>query len=183
MTGLPPERRWQWWMREWRELRERRLRAPTWIWRALAGTALVALIAVASPYWTLWRLSRAASSATPEALAPFVDLNAVRDQIRRRLNKDVTSQIGEVSDPFIDWIAAGLQREGTAVVDKLVTLEWIAGLLQGTDKRQSLFPRLRYAFYDPPRGFLIRIQQQDQGSVSLLLRPSRLRWRICVIYY
>ncbi|EIC20615.1 DUF2939 domain-containing protein [Thiorhodovibrio frisius] len=183
MTHLPPQYRWQWWMREWHELRDRRLRLPKWAWHALVSLTLAGLLLFASPYWTLWRMSRAASSATPEALRPFVDLGAVRDQIRRRLNKDLKSDIGEVSDHFIEWIEQGLQQQGTAAIDHLVKLEWIAGLLRDESSQTPLLERVIYAFYDPPHGFLIKLEQPDGEPVTLLLRPAPLRWRITAVSY
>lgn len=181
MTQQPPKRSPPWWMRGWQELRDRRL--PPWVWRALISGLLFLLVLFASPYWTLWRINRAASSATPGALAPFVDIAAVRDQLRRRLNKDLNSHIGEVSEPFIHWIAQGLQRKGTAAIDHLVTLEWVAGLLQSEDRSEPLFERVRYAFYDLPHGFLIELEHNDGKKVTLMLRPSPLRWRIAAVSY
>lgn len=184
MTQFPPRHPWwQWWMREWQELRSRRLRLPKWAWRALTGVILVVTLLFASPYWTLWRMSRAASSATPEALGPFVDLAAVRDQIRRRLNKDLDSRIGEVSDPFIDWIEQGLQRNGTAAIERLVTLEWIAALLRDEATQSPLLERVHYAFFDLPDGFRIELENPPGRQVSLLLRPAPVRWRITAAYY
>ncbi|MBK1649736.1 DUF2939 domain-containing protein [Rhabdochromatium marinum] len=183
MTQQLPPQRWHWWMREWCELRQRRLRLPTWTRRALLAVAMVLLVLFVSPYWTLWRLSQAARSDAPEALAPFVDLEAVRREIRRRLNKDVSSHIGAVSDPFIAWIAQGLQRQGAAAIDSMVTLDWINGLLHGDHTTASLLNRVRYAFYDPPHGFLIELAHPDGRSIMLQLRPAPLIWRITTVYY
>ncbi|WPL16423.1 hypothetical protein Thiowin_01377 [Thiorhodovibrio winogradskyi] len=183
MTQVPPQHRWQWWMSEFHELRDRPLRLPKWTWRALLSLALIAALLFASPYWTLWRMSRAASSATPEALRPFIDLAAVRDQIRRRLNKDLKSRIGEVSDPFIEWIEQGLQQRGTKALEHLVTLEWIAGLLRDESSQTQLLERVRHAFYAPPHGFLIKLEQQNGQPINLLLRPAPLRWRITAVSY
>ena len=57
-----------------------------------------------SPYITLWRLNLTSVHGPTSALSTLVDIETVRDQIQRRLNKDRTSVIGEVSDVFIDWI-------------------------------------------------------------------------------
>jgi len=183
MTQPPPPLRLQWWMRGWHELRDRRLRLPSWMWRALATLVLAGALLFASPYWTLWRMSRAADSATPEALRPFVDLNAIRDQIRRRLNKNLESRIGDVSEPFIEWIESGLQAEGTAAVEHLVTLEWVAGLLRDPANHRPLLARVRRASYHLPDGFRIEIEQRDGTLVLLLLRPGPLRWRIAALSF
>lgn len=176
-----PEPRWHW----MRDLRERRLpQLPASSWRLLAFLGLLVLALLLSPYWTLWRLSRAAASPTPAALAAYVDLDAVREEIRRRLNKDVSSRIGEVSDPFIEWIAEGLQTNGTDAIDHLVDLEWIAQLLRPDRYRsQSLFEDVSYAFYDVPHGFLVRLDGGREQPVTLLLRPTPVRWRITAAYY
>ncbi|MBK5970057.1 MULTISPECIES: DUF2939 domain-containing protein [Thiorhodovibrio] len=183
MMHLRPKHPWQWWMHEWHELRDRRLRLPKWAWRGLAGALLGMLLLFASPYWTIWRMSRAAGSATPEALGPFVDLAAVRDQIRRRLNKNLSSHIGEVSDPFIHWIEQGLQRNDGAALEHIVTLEWVASLLRDEASQRSLIDRTQYAFFDLPKGFLIKLENHGGQQVFLLLQPAPLRWRITAVYY
>lgn len=175
--------RWQWWVHEWRDLHEHRLLLPNWAWRVLLTAVLLLLVLFVSPYWTLWRLSRAASEASAEALAPFVDLDAVRDEIRRRLNKDLSSRIGEVSDPFIEWIERGLQRKGTATIEHIATFEWIAGLLRGNDEAQPLLKRVRYAFYHPPHGFLVKIEHESGNPVILLLNPELPIWRVTAVSY
>jgi hypothetical protein len=145
---------------------------------------LLVLVLLLSPYWTLWRLSRAAHSTTPQALAPFVALASVREEIRRRLNKEVSSHIGEISDPFIAWIEQGLQQGGATALEARINLEWIARLLRDPDGSRSVLERIRYAFYDPPHGgFVVRLTGASGEITTLILRPSPLRWRIVAVYY
>jgi len=71
---------------------------------------LLACTYVAWPYYHVWRLDQAVIQNNPQALAQQVDLTAVREQIKRRLNKDVDSSVGNVSNAFVDWLQHGIRR-------------------------------------------------------------------------
>lgn len=169
------------WMRAWRTAPRRR--PPSGLWPMLLSIGLLVVALVLSPYWTLWRLSRAANSITPQALAPWVNLDLVREEIRRRLNKEANSCIEDISDPFIAWIEQGLRQGGASALNARINLEWIARLLRDPTASRSLIERVHHAFYHLPQGFVIRLSGTPEQAVTLILRPDPLRWRVVAVYY
>lgn len=163
----------------------RRRAAPVLGLALFAVTALL-LAFMAGPYVTLWRLDRAVRSYESSALADLVDLDAVRGEIKKRLNKDADSTIGELSDPFIRWLQEGIHVTGGDAVDRLVTLSWVrARLLDHTaaDGGNGFMGQITYAFFDAPDGFAVRIGPATDTPVHLFLSRSDFSWRISAVYY
>ena len=132
-----------------------------WASRPLLRRSLIPLVLLvvylASPYVTLWRLSEALVADDRETLASLVDLDAVRGELLRRLNKEAESRIGPLSDGFIDWLEQGIRRSGVAALEHQVTLDWVhERLLAHSPPGAGLWPALEYAFFDHPLhgGFL-----------------------------
>ncbi|MET0000760.1 MAG: DUF2939 domain-containing protein, partial [Candidatus Thiodiazotropha lotti] len=72
---------------------------------------------LAWPYTAVYRLEQALLHDDHQALQQMIDVQAVREQIKRKLNKNVESNIGDVSNGFIDWLQSGIQRLGSNAVD------------------------------------------------------------------
>ena len=150
---------------------------------------LVALAYLLWPYVALWGLSRAAADPDPAVLADHIDLTAVRDEIRRKLNKDSHSAIGTLSDPFIQWLEQGIRRLGTGALDELVTQEWVRERLTvGSAPGQGLLGRVSYAFFDAPAGFAVSLgamgsDTQRQTQVHLRMSLDGFRWVVSAVYY
>lgn len=162
-----------------------------WLGVALILTLCLYLV---SPYLSLWRLDQTAVNGPTAALEPLVDLKAIREQIRRRLNKDQDSAIGEVSDAFIDWVQQTLRHGDEDVLGQTISLAWIRErLLTHSDGNQGFWPALTYAFFETPTRFRVRIgaptradassSTHDPPPVSLLLERGWLRWRMSAISY
>ena len=150
---------------------------------SLVGVGLALLLFVLSPYWTLWRLHQVMVHGNPEDLAALVELNQLRDQVRHRLNKDATSDIGAVSQAFIDWLEQGLRDHGTELLEPQVSLDWVYHTLRRFgDTETSFLRRVRFAFYHR-RGFLVRIEHPEHPPAMLLLQPTPLAWRVVAMGY
>jgi hypothetical protein len=146
--------------------------------------ALLILLLLAWPYVTVWRLSETIRTAPPAALASWVDLDSVREQILRRLNKDTDSTIEAVSDPFIEWIEQGLREPGNARLERSVTLDWVHGLLHVRASADGgLVPHLAYAFYDPPDRFRVRVEHPPLAPLTFWLQLGPTGWRIAALSY
>lgn len=146
----------------------------------------MALLWMTWPYLSLWRLDRLAAADQPEALAAVVDMDSVREQLRRRLNKDTDSLIGEVSDPFIDWISDALRgpRTGVDDLDRRVSLSWLHRLLrERSGARGGLGSRVGWAFFISPTDFLVRIDAPPRAPLFLHLRPAFTGWKVVAVYY
>jgi hypothetical protein len=155
--------------------------------RALRRMVLPALAAlllyVAWPYVTLWRLDRAVLSDDPSALADLVDLEAVRGEIKKRLNKEADSTLGDLSDAFIRWLEAGIQTAGSGAVDRLVTLDWVRERLLSRGAGDGLLGEISYAFFDAPDGFHVIIGSAGEDPVRVRLELRDFAWRISALYY
>ena len=152
-------------------------------WRLLLPV-LAVLGFLAWPDVSLWRLSVAVTDPDSSALAPLVDLEAVRGEIRRKLNKTASSSIGKVSDPFIQWLDRGLQRLGSGALDQLVTLAWVRERLgANSPPRQGFLGQVSYAFFDSPGGFAVRIGGPGQAPVHLRLGLEGYKWMLVAVYY
>lgn len=163
----------------------RALRQPP---RALRRSGALLLIGLGLltlwPYVNLWRLNETVLTKPPAALSRLVDIDSVRDQILRRLNKDEQSSIGMVSDPFIEWIEQGMRTPGNERLQQSVSLDWLHALLsaQATGDRGFL-PAVGYAFFDPPDGFVVRIDSPDQAPLRLRMELGLLGWRVGAVSY
>ena len=148
------------------------------------GLALLVLGYAIWPYLVLWRLDRALASDDREVLAQLIDLEAVRSQIARRLDKDSGSTLETASDAFVEWLAQGLKRDGLAVLERRVTLDWVRSLLVGrSPPGQGLGPVVTRAFFDDPLHFSVRLGRQGHGAVRLRLSFDGLRWRVTDLYH
>jgi hypothetical protein len=148
-------------------------------------TTTILLAFLLWPYVVLWRVDQAASQADPAALAPFVDLPAVRSAIMRKLNKDADSAIGPLSDPFIRWLEAGIAADGSDAIEHLVTLDWVRGrlLANSAGHQDGFLSDVSYAFFDAPNGFRVRIGPATGYPTRVRLRLRDLHWRVTAVYY
>ena len=140
---------------------------------------------VAWPYYHVWRLDQAAILNDRTELNRLVDLEAVREQIKRRLNKEVDSAVGEVSNAFVDWLQTGIQRMGSDAVERLVTLDWVREqLLSKSDPHRptGFMGQISHAFFDRPDGFLVRIGELGEEPVHFRLSLQGAAWRMTALY-
>ncbi|HIC82368.1 MAG TPA: DUF2939 domain-containing protein [Chromatiales bacterium] len=155
-------------------------------WKRLGAVMLLLLIGawLAWPYVTLLRLERAAVAGNAATLEEIVDLDAVRTEIEKRLNKEMQSSIGEVSNAFVDWLQQGVMRLGSEAVDVLVTTDWVREqlLAKSSGGSDGFLRHISYAFYESPVIFLVRIGAADDDPVFLRMRLDGLRWRITAVY-
>lgn len=146
---------------------------------------LLALSYVAWPYYHVWRLEQAVIMDDRRALDELVDLEAVREQIMRRLNKEVDSSVGNVSNAFVDWLQDGIRRMGGEAVERLVTLEWVREqLLSKTTQQEPVgfIEHIDHAFFDRPDGFLLRIGELGDDPVHVRLSLQDFAWRVSAVY-
>ncbi len=152
--------------------------------RLLIPLLVLALAYIAWPYVTIWRLDRALAAGGPASLTGLVDLDAVRGEIRRKINKDSTSAIDRISDGFIDWLAQGIRSDGTDALDRLVTLEWVQDrLLSKSTPSGGLLPAVSRALFDAPLDFSIRLGTPGAEPVFVRMRLGQLGWRVTALYY
>jgi hypothetical protein len=138
------------------------------------------------PYATLWRIDRAVRTAEAGRLADLVDLNAVRNEIKRKLNKDSASSIDTLSDPFIRWMEDGIRTQGIDAVERLVTLDWVRECLLAHRTNMpdaSFLGQITHAFFDTPASFHLSVGREDINPVQVRMKLSGFSWRIAAVYY
>ena len=136
------------------------------------------------PYVTLWRLDRALVRNDQIVLARLMDLDAIRDELRRRLNKDVDSTSVPPSDAFIAWLEEAIRRDGTAALETQVDLAWVRDrMLAYSPPGVGLRPALARAFFDGPGQFSLRLNADCGGPVVVRLGLTGSGWRVQALYY
>jgi hypothetical protein len=154
--------------------------------KAFASLLLILVAAfLIWPYTAVYRIDRALEQHHRQALDDMIDIQSVREQIKRKLNKNLESTIGNVSNSFIDWLQGGIQHLGADAVDQMVNTDWVIDQLRShnPDPHQGGFmDRLSYAFFDGPDRLLLRIGGLDENPVHAHLKLEGTQWRITAIY-
>jgi hypothetical protein len=146
---------------------------------------LVVLAFLVWPYTAIYRLDQALQADDLQTLNELVDMSAVREQIKRKLNKNVESTIGDVSNSFIDWLQNGIQRMGADAIEQMVDIRWVMAQLRSHNRnpdRGGIMKRMTYAFFDGPDRLLLRIGELDENPVHAHLSLQGLQWRITAVY-
>ncbi|MGD8910392.1 MAG: DUF2939 domain-containing protein [Chromatiales bacterium] len=137
------------------------------------------------PYTVVYRLDRALTLNHRQTLAEMVDIQSVREQIKRKLNKNLDSSIGNVSNSFIDWLQDGIQELGANAVDQMVDTDWVAAQLRSHNpdpNEGGFYKQLSYAFFDGPDRLLLRVGELDDNPVHAHLKLQGAQWRITAVY-
>jgi hypothetical protein len=154
--------------------------------KALASLLLLFILAfLIWPYTAVYRLDRALTLNHRLTISEMIDIESVRSQIKRKLNKNLESSIGNVSNSFVDWVQDGIQRLGADAIDEMVNTEWVVTQLRShnPDPTQGgFYKQLSYAFFDGPDRLLLRIGDLDDNPVHAHLKLQGTEWRITAIY-
>ncbi len=154
--------------------------------KALASLLLLFILAfLVWPYTAVYRLDQALAQHHRQTLAEMIDIESVRDQIKRKLNKNLDSSIGNVSNSFIDWLQDGIQKLGADAIDEMVNTDWVAAQLRSHNPNPNeggFFGQLSYAFFDGPDRLLLRIGELDDNPVHAHLKLEGTQWRITAVY-
>ena len=153
-------------------------------------TLLFAVLALllgflAWPYTAVYRLDQALQKDDRRAIEQLLDIQSIQQQIKRKMNKEVESSIGDVSNSFVDWLQKGIQRLGNDAIDSLVNLDWAISQFRShnPDRQRGGFLRhLDHAFFDGPDSLLLRIGELDENPVHARLTLRGTQWRITAIY-
>jgi hypothetical protein len=154
--------------------------------KAFASLLILSILAfLIWPYTAVYRLDRALVQNHRTTLAEMIDIQSVRSQIKRKLNKNLESSIGNVSNSFIDWLQGGIQKLGADAVDEMVNTDWVVRQLRSHNPDPSqggFYPQLSYAFFDGPDRLLLRIGELGENPVHAHLKLDGASWRITAVY-
>jgi hypothetical protein len=137
------------------------------------------------PYYTVFRLDDLVREE-PEALAPFVDLEAIKARYQRRIETAVPAfepRSGPGADQVVAWLDTNLTQLGEAALDQAITLEWVRDALRQaaertTDSRPALLiDAIDFAFFESWRRFVIRVGPLGSETFVVLGLQGK-DWRI-----
>jgi len=153
--------------------------------KLFCGITLVLLGFLAWPYMAIYQLDQALKTNDHQAIERLVDIQAIQQQVKRKMNKEVTSTIGEVSNGFIDWLQAGIQRLGNDAIEDLVNMDWVISQLRSPNPNPhagGFLHQLDYAFFDGPHSLMLRIGELGDNPVHARLTLQGTQWRITALY-
>lgn len=134
-------------------------------------------------YLDLFRLNHAVVYNNQERLNQLIDIQALREEMKRNFNQDV----GDGPHPWLKWFADGVQRLNSETLDRLVTIGWVRDRLLSkieSDDSAELFAGVSYAFFESPTRLLVRYGELGQDPIHLYLQlyPFDFRWRVNAMY-
>jgi hypothetical protein len=153
----------------------------------LVTIVLALLVAYLSwPYYYVYRLDAALGDDNIIALAPLVDLEAVRDNNQRRIERTIDKVSGgkQEDDSLIGWLQSSIKDLTDTVVDQSLSLELVREGLRDLARAHSsksppyFISAIDYAFFESPTSFLIRLGDIDANPAYIRMSPEKGRWLI-----
>ena len=153
----------------------------------LVTIVLALLVAYLSwPYYYIYRLDAALGDDNIIALAPLVDLDAVRDNNQRRIERTIDKVSGgkQEDDSLIGWLQSSIKDLTGTVVDQTLSLEQVREGLRDLARAHSsesppyFIAAIDYAFFESPASFLIRLGDIDADPAYIRMSPEKGRWLI-----
>ncbi len=137
------------------------------------------------PYYHLYRLDDALGRPDPAALAPLVDLDAIRANTKERLTWALGMR--DAAAPGMEplrWLQQGLQRAGEAALEDTIDLAWVQTQLRDavsatTERRPAyLLAAVDFAMFESWNRFLVRLGRLGHGETHLRLQLEGLTWKV-----
>ncbi len=152
---------------------------------AAATLLLIFAIFVAWPYTTLYRLDRALSHDDEAALVELIDITAIRAQMKRNIERDMSSTLGGNSHTVLGWVKDQLNDLGGEAIEEFVDVSWIAGTLDAAARRHGasgFSDSVDYAFFESWNRFIIRLGTLGDEPTHLRLCLSSAGWRVTAVF-
>lgn len=153
----------------------------------LLGSLFFVLIVVfvVWPYYHLYRLDNALGKDDMNALSQLVDIEAVRANYKRRLERGIGMQDqSQHPGSAMHWLQQNMRRLGEVALEQTITLEWIRDNLKeaaaaATDKRPAYFlAGVDFAFFESWDSFIVRLGELGAGASHVRMRLKGSEWRI-----
>ncbi|MEM7254391.1 MAG: DUF2939 domain-containing protein [Pseudomonadota bacterium] len=146
---------------------------------------LIALLAW--PYIYVYRLDRAVASNDIVTLKKLVDVDAIRDDMKQKVDRNLSSRVGRSPGSIIGWIQEGVRQVGVKAIDMAVDLEWVLNTLRTRHHNEgevdpSFLSDTSFAFFESYDRFLIRIGELGEDPIHVRLRLAGGAWRVTGIY-
>jgi len=142
---------------------------------------------IAWPYVTILRLDRALTSNDPTTLEHLIDLNAVQQEFKDRMDKGLRGAVGGENNPMLEFMTGGIRQLGGSAIEQMITIEWVrARLLSKSDRGPASTPSfldaVGFALFESLDLFLIRLGQLGENPVHVRMRLQDWDWRIVAVY-
>ena len=141
------------------------------------------------PYYRIYQLDQVLGHDDPQALAPLVDLAAVRTDVVQQLDARIQSTTGRAAQgSLLDWVQGSLSRLGNDAVEQIIDLAWVRDTLQRAARQAIpeppyyLMKAIDYAFFDGFDSFLIRLGPLNRNPTHVRMQLRDGNWRITGIY-
>ncbi len=125
----------------------------------LYAVILLLLAFLVWPFTVIYRLDQALQTNDRVVIDRLVDIQSIQLQIKRKMNKEVESTIGDVSNSFVEWLQNGIQRLGNDAIEHMVNTDWVLVQLRSHNPD----PRVG-GFIGPPRLCLLRCSGQPVAA-------------------
>ncbi len=155
--------------------------------RTLGYLLLLAVIGYGLwPYYTIFRLDSALLVTDSKAIAPYVDLPAIQQHYKQRLEGNVNGLVPQGNgdtERVIAWLAENLTRLGDGALSQAITVEWVRNALRdaaarGTESRPAYFTAaIDFAFFESWNRFVIRLGKLG-GETHVVLGLNGPHWRV-----
>ncbi len=136
------------------------------------------------PYYHIYRLDDALGRPDPAALAPLVDLDAIRDNTKARLTWAFGMRDTAPGVEPLRWLQQGLQRAGEVAIEDTIDLGWVQTQLRdavsaATERRPAyLLAAVDFAMFESWNRFIVRLGRLGYGESHLRLHLEGLTWKV-----
>jgi hypothetical protein len=156
--------------------------------RLIGYLALIGMIVFGAwPYYHLYRLDDALGKNDTAALEQLIDVQAIRENYRARIEKGLGLQtLPQPQNPgsALAWLQQNLQRLGDAALDQSITLEWVRDSLkqaaaEASDEQPPYFlAGVDFAFFESVDSFIVRLGQLGINATHVRLSLRDWTWRV-----
>ncbi|MEY6432620.1 DUF2939 domain-containing protein [Thioalkalicoccus limnaeus] len=153
--------------------------------RLFASLLLFALIGYGLwPYYHILQMDTALSRDDPAALEPLVDLQAIQRNYKQRLTTGLGLPRPQEGNDALGRLSQGLARLGDATLEQLITPTWVQHRLREATRAATerdppyLISGIRFAFFESPNRFLIRIGELGGGATHIRMDRQGATWRV-----
>jgi len=164
---------------------------PRFRGKLIAVFAVLVLLYVASPYYSVWRFGEALRTHDMNALSARVDFNAVRGSLKQQIRDHFLGVLNKKKkDRLAQFLAANAGDPLDQLIDAYITPEGLAAIIAnpGPIKNASSLSSLpsldrsqkeidwakgRRAFFTGPRDFAV-----ENEGIKLIFRFNGLGWKL-----
>lgn len=136
------------------------------------------------PYYHIFQLDTALSQEDPTALADLVDLQTIQRNYKQRLTTGLGLPHAQDGDDALSRLSQGLARLGDTALEQLITPSWVQHRLREATRAATersppyLISGIRFAFFESPNRFLIRIGDLGDGATHIRMDRQGTTWRV-----